>query len=215
MKFTSFILILLCTLLQFSVESQENWILKKDKNSIKVFSRKTKNFKFDELKVECEYEGRMSQLVAVLLDVNKHYEWVYKTAKSQFIKRTSDTDVFFYTEIECPWPFLNRDLVVRMNLIQNAKDKILRIQADDVNNLLPDKKHIVRIKYSRATWTVTPLNNKKFKIEYRIQIDPGDGVPAWLLNMFASNGPYDTFLKLKEEIKLPQYAQAKFPFILD
>jgi hypothetical protein len=215
MKYRSFILVLFCCLLQFSANSQENWVLKKDKNGIKVFSRKTKNFKFDELKVECELDGRISQLVAVLLDVNRHTDWVYKITKSQLIKKITDGDIYFYNEIECPWPFQNRDLVIHMILSQNIKSKILTIEAGNVNDLLGDKKHIVRVKYSKANWIITPLANKKFRIEYRIQIDPGEGVPAWILNIFASNGPYDTFSKLKEEIKLPQYVQAKFTFIAD
>ena len=32
--------------------TQESWTLKKDKNGIKVFSRKIKDFSVDELKVE-------------------------------------------------------------------------------------------------------------------------------------------------------------------
>jgi START domain len=215
MKFTSLILISIGTLLQISVKCQEDWTLRKDKNGIKVFSRKTKNFKLDELKVECVFEGRISQLAAVLFDVNKQHQWVYKTTKSQLLKQISEADVFFYTEIECPWPFDNRDLVVHMNMIQNPGDKVMTIQAKNVNNYLPEKHDIVRVKYSNATWTVTPVSNRQFKIDYRIQIDLGEGVPAWLLNLFSTNGPYESFSNLKEKIKLPQYAQVKFPFLLD
>ncbi len=164
--------------------------------------------------MECEFDGRVSQLVAVLLDVNKHYEWVYKTTKSQFLKKITDTDIFFYTEIQAPWPFENRDLIVHMKMLQNS-NKIITIEANNVNDFMPDKKHIVRVRYSRANWIITPLNNKKFKIEYRVQIDPGDGVPAWILNLFIANGPYDTFLKLKEQIQRPPYLNAKFSFIAD
>lgn len=215
MKFASFLLLLSSMLFRISAKSQEDWNLTKDKDGIKVYTRKTENFKFDELKVECEFEGRISQLAAVLLDVNNHYQWVYKTAKSQLLKTLSATDLFFYTEVECPWPIANRDLVVHMSLVQNLQNKVMTVEAENVNDYLPDKDNIVRMKYSRVTWTVTPLNNKQFKVDYRIQIDPGGSVPAWILNLFASKGPYETFMKLKEEMKLPQYEQAKFPFLLD
>ncbi len=215
MKFQFFLLAFTCLLLQISAKSQQGWTLKKDKNGIKVFSRKTDNFKFDELKVECEFEGRISQLAAVLLDVNHQYQWVYKTTKSQLLKENTPVDVFYYTEIECPWPFENRDMVIRMTIIQNTANKVMTIAAKNVNEYLAEKNHLVRIKYSNAIWTVTPLNNKLFKIDYRIQVDPGNGVPAWLLNLFSINGPYESFLNLKEKIKLPQYAQTKFSFIVD
>ena len=215
MRYSSFILVFVCLLFQFSGKAQEDWSLKKDKNNIKVFTRKTKNFKVDEIKVECEFDGRVSQLVAVLLDVNKHYEWVYKASKSQLLQKNSNTDLFFYTEIQAPWPFQNRDLIAHLKLTQNSSNKIITVEANGVNDFIPDKKHIVRVRYSRANWIVTPLANKKFKIDYRVQIDPGDGVPAWILNLFIANGPYDTFLKLKEQIQLPQYLNARFAFIAD
>ncbi len=216
MKFRPYyILVLICLLLQTTAQCQEDWKLKKDKNGIKVYSRKTPNFKFDELKVDCIFEGKMSQLAAVILDVNNQYQWVYKTAKSELLKQVTDADLFYYSEIECPWPFDNRDLIARMTITQNTSTKILSIVAKSVDDYLPHKKNLVRVKYSSALWTITPLSNVQFKVEYKIQIDPGDGVPAWILNMFATNGPYESFKNLKDKIMLPAYAAAKFPFITD
>ena len=214
MKFSS-ILILLCSLLQTTVKSQDGWTLKKDKNGIKVFSKKSDKFKFDQLKVECVLDGRISQLAAVLLDVNNQYQWVYKTRKSQLLKEESAGEIFYYSEIDCPWPFENRDLVVRMNIVQNTINKVMTIEAKNVNDLVPDKHNLVRIKYSNAIWTVTPISISQFKVEYRIEIDPGNGVPAWLMNLFASNAPYESFVNLREKMILLPYAQAKFPFLID
>lgn len=210
-----YFLLLFCLLLQTTAQCQEDWKLKKDKNGIKVYSRKTPNFKFDELKVDCIFEGKISQLAAVILDVKNQYQWVYKTAKSELLKQVTNADLFYYSEIECPWPFHNRDLIARMTITQNTSTKILSIVAKSVDNYLPSKKNLVRVKYSNALWTITPLNNAQFKVEYKIQIDPGDGVPAWILNMFATNGPYESFKNLKDKIMLPAYAAAKFPFIKD
>lgn len=215
MKVRPYILVVICLLLPFAAKCQPEWKLKKDKNGIKVFSRKTTKFKFDELKVECEFDGKISQLAAVILDVNNQYQWVYKTAKSELIKQVTGSDLFYYSEIECPWPFENRDLVARMTITQNASNKILTIVAKSIDDYLPNKKNIVRVKYSNALWTITPINNSQFKVEYRIQIDPGEGVPAWILNMFATNGPYESFKNLKEKIMLPVYSLAKFSFIRD
>ena len=216
MKFRPYyIVVLICLLLQTTAQCQEDWKLKKDKNGIQVYSRKTPNFKFDELKVDCIFEGKISQLAAVILDVNNQYQWVYKTAKSELLKQVTDADLFYYSEIECPWPFDNRDLIARMTVTQNTSNKILSIVAKSVDDYLPSKKNLVRVKYSNALWTITPLNNAQFKVEYKIQIDPGDGVPAWILNMFATNGPYESFKNLKDKIMLPAYAAAKFPFITD
>lgn len=214
MKFISFLFF--CSFFcAHTATGQDGWNLKKDKNGIRIFSKKSEKFKFDQLKVECVLDGKISQLAAVLLDVNNQSQWVYKTAKSQLLKQAGANDVLYYSEINCPWPFENRDMVVRMNIVQNVESKVVTIEAKNVDNYLPDQNKLVRIKYSNALWTVTPISPEQFKVEYTIEVDPGVGVPAWLLNMFATSGPYESFLNLKEKIKLSPYAQAKFSFLTD
>jgi len=205
----------MCILIALQVKGQEAWSLKKNEYGIKVYTRKLEQFRFVELKVECELEGSLSQLVAVLLDVKNHYRWVYKTIQSSLIKAADTSDVFFYNEIESPWPLSNRDIVVHMKVRQDNNSKVMTAEGRNVDGLLPVNNKMVRVKYSRVLWTVIPLNNKRCKIDYRIQIDPGGSVPAWLVNMGISKGPFESFLKLKQEIGLPQYANAKFSFIVD
>lgn len=215
MKMKLFLLFVFCVLLQYAGNSQGAWNLKKEKNGIRVYSRKSTVFKFDEVKVECEFEGRISQLAAVLLDIGSQKEWSYKTSKCELIKAVSPADLIFYTEIESPWPYDNRYMVVRMIIKQNMQTKEMTVEAKNVADNLPAKKKLVKIKYSNANWKVTPVAGNKYKIEYRLQVDPGEGVPAWLLNVFAVTGPYESFINLKQKIKQPQYAQAKLPFIVD
>jgi START domain len=215
MRYASFLLAFTALLFSLSVKSQEDWTLKKDQDGIKVFARKTANFKFVELKAECAFDGRISQLAAVLLDAPNHYRWAYKTIKSQLLTAAGTADIFFYNEIECPWPLQNRDIVLHLTILQNAQNKVMTVEVKNEDGYLRVNNKIVRIKYSKITWTITPLNAKQFKVDYRIQIDPGGSVPAWLVNATISKGPFETFTKLREEIKLPQYANAKFSFILD
>lgn len=151
MKIIPVSLFLLSILLSLSVNGQGEWNLKKDHNGIKVFSRKSSVYKFDELKVECEFEGRISQLAAVILDVSNQPKWVYKTAQSQVLKEISPTELFFYTEINCPWPFENRDMVVKMNIKQDKLSKLMTIEARNAPGYLEEKPKKVRIAYSNAT----------------------------------------------------------------
>ncbi len=200
---------------QPAVKGQEAWNLRKDKNGIKVFSRNAAGFKFNELRVESLFEGRISQMGAVVLDANSQKEWAYKTIKSEILKRNSESDLIYYAEVEAPWPFSNRDFVLHLNVQQNPQSKMITINVEIVNDLLPEKKYIVRIKYFSATWVITPVNSHQFKLDYRIQVDPGANIPAWLANLFSTNAPYESFMHLKERIKLPQYENAHPSFIVD
>ena len=153
--------------------------------------------------------------MAVLTDIKNHTNWVYKTIKSELLRQNGAENIFYYSEVNAPWPFDNRDLVMQMNIQQNPQNKVMTVNVNNVDDYMPVKKNIVRISFLHVTWTVTPLNNKQVKVEYQIQVNPGNGVPAWLVNLFATMGPYETFANLKEKIKLPQYQQASFPFLTD
>ena len=214
MKGKIFLLSFICLLGYSSVKSQGDWSELKDKSGIKVFARKNPNSKFHELKVECEFEGRISQLAAVILDIPNHPRWVYNTISTRILK-ASGADIIFYTELECPWPFENREVVAHMTLTQNFENKVMTVESQNVDDYLPVEKSIVRVKYSKVTWIVTPLNDARFRVEYRLQMDPGGSMPAWLLNLFISKGPLESFTKLKEEIQLPEYRKARFTFLRD
>jgi hypothetical protein len=215
MKLLSILLAGTFLLSQFSAICQEDWNLKKDENSIKVYTRKSKLFKFDEIKVEATLDGNLSQLAAVLLDVNDHTTWVYKTIESKLLKAVSPSEIFYYTQVSCPWPFQNRDLAVHMTISQNPSTKLLTMEMRHAADFVPEKKGLIRVKYSTVTWLVSPINNKQIKINYQIQVDPSGSLPAWLLNLFITKGPYESFMKLKERLLLPKYAKASFPFLIN
>ncbi|MFI5154458.1 MAG: sterol desaturase family protein, partial [Chitinophagales bacterium] len=103
--------LLIILLSSFVVRGQDDWILSKETNGIKVFTRKTEHSKFNELKVECTLEAKLSQLAAVIFDMNGHTNWVYKSSTCYLVKANTATDVIFYNETRCPWPLDNRDVV--------------------------------------------------------------------------------------------------------
>ena len=94
------------------------------------------------------------------------------------------------------------------------KQKWLRWQAL-INLLTFRHKDIVRIQESYSKWVITPLQNGQVKIEYELRVDPGGKVPVWLINMFATKGPFETFKKLREQVKKPFYSHISLPFIKD
>lgn len=210
-----FSLVAFILLVQLFASAQENWTLRKNDKGIQVYSRKTDSFRINELRVTTVMQGRLPQLVAAITDIQEHEKWVYKALNTKILKRNSPTDMFYYTEVDAPWPFDNRDVVMRMVVEQDVKSKVVTIQTFNVENIYPLQKDIVRIMVSRGKWQITPLVNNQLQIEYRIQVDPGTGVPAWLINFFATNAPYETFVHLREHIKQSKYAEARLDYLVN
>jgi hypothetical protein len=46
-------------------------------------------------------------------------------------------------------------------------------------------------------------------------VDPGGSIPAWLINMFATKGPYESVDAMRKHVLKPAYANVHLPFITD
>jgi hypothetical protein len=202
---TLYKLLFILFLIPWNLQAQEGWSLEKDKDGIQVFTRQSEHFKFKEVKVECVMEGTIPALINVIFDIGNHVNWVYNTKSAYIVNRISNSELYFYTEIFSPWPFQNRDAIAHIKTFRDSLTNIIRVEANAVPDYIPQKDDIVRIPSSKVNWTISSINNQFLKITYRMAADPGGSVPPWLINLLVSKGPYESFSKLKERIKLPQY----------
>jgi hypothetical protein len=193
--------------------TQKNWQLRKDQDSIRVYGRSNANSPCDDLKVETTLSGKLSSLAALLLDIDNYPNWSFNNEKASVLKKIGPSELYFYSLIHSPWPASDRDLAIHLHILQDSATRELSVSADEIANYIPEKKGIVRVPLSAERWTVTPAPGDKLKISYELRLDPGASAPAWLLNMFATKGPYETFLHLREQLKRPKYRDALLPFI--
>lgn len=213
MKNNLLLLLFLFQAMFFSGLAQNNWVLKKEKDGIKVYNRSAAHSKFNELRVETILKTDLSGLAAVILDIKNYPHWSFNTKTAYVLKQISASELYFYSEVNSPWPASNRDLAVHLRITQEPVSKVMHIRSDEVPNFIPPKENIVRVPLSRETWIVTPLDKTTIRVEYELEIDPGASAPAWLVNSFATKGPYETFKNLREQIRLPKYKDTSLPFI--
>jgi ribosome-associated toxin RatA of RatAB toxin-antitoxin module len=210
-------LIILIALNLFVADGTEPsaWKLSTEKEGIKVYTRSIPNSKIKALKADCIMNAKPSQFVAVILDVKGSESWVYHAKGVKLLKQVSPSELFYYSEVVVPWPFQNRDYIAHIIISQNPKTKVVTIDAPCLADMVPEKNNIVRIRHSVGKWTITPTGNSQIKVEYEIEVDPAGAIPAWLINLFATKGPLETFERLKLELPKPAYKNAKFDFIAD
>jgi len=210
-NYSIFLLVLLCS--SISGRAQNAWTLKKDKNGIKVFSRDNTHSKFNELKVETFLKARLSDLAAVILDIPDYPQWSFNVKSCKLLRQVSPSELYIYTEISSPWPADNRDLPIHIKITQDPATKQMTIAVECIPDLVPRQKNIVRVPVSKETWLVTPVDASTIRIDYQLEVDPGENPPAWLINMFSVKGPYETFSRLKDQIQQPKYQKTSVPFI--
>ena len=207
------ILLVICHCAGLRARAQQTWELKKDENGIKVYTRGSDSSRCDDLKVETILPGKLSSLAALVLDVGNYPNWSFNNEKAYVLKKINQTDLYFYSLVNAPWPANDRDLIVHLRVRQDSSTRKLYISADEMANYIPEKKGIVRIPLSVERWIVTPLAGDKLKISYELRLDPGASAPAWLINLLSTRGPYQTFLNLRDQLQKPRYHDATLPFI--
>jgi len=200
MKTLLFCLFVLPGILPASGKS--DWMFKKEKDGITISSRHSDISKFNDLKIEMDLPGTVSQLSSILLDVEKYPQWVYATKSSVAVKKISGTEVIYYAEVEAPWPASNRDYYADVKVTFNADSQSLNVVSAGMKNYQPEKDRLVRVPMSKAVWNISTGSNKTIHLQYILQVDPGGCIPAWILNMFATKAPMETFKKLKEKMEL-------------
>ncbi|RYZ96848.1 MAG: lipid-binding protein [Sphingobacteriaceae bacterium] len=200
-------------LLAFNTSQANDWKLSSDKGGIKVYTRLVPGSKVKAIKVECDLKATASQLVAVLLDVKTCADWVYHTKSCVLVKQVSPAELYYYSEISVPWPAENRDFVAHIAVTQDPETKVVTVDAPSVPGHVAVKKGVVRISNSKGKWTITPIANQSIRVEYSLQVDPGGVIPAWLVNMFATEGPVQSFKSLKLQLQKDEYKNVSLPFI--
>ena len=161
----------------------------------------------------CTLPATLSQLVTVILDVNTGAQWLYSTKSSSLLQQVSPSELYYYSEINVPWPVSNRDFIAHLIVTQDAHTKTVTVNGPTVPDFVPVKKDIVRVARSDGQWIITPIDKNHSKVEYTLQVDPGGSVPAWLINLFATRAPYESFRNLKRQLLKPQYSNTRLPFI--
>jgi hypothetical protein len=190
------LLLALFTFLCGPLRSQTQWSLKKDKEGIKIYTGSIENSKFKAVKVECIIKGSLTKLATLLLNAESQPQWVYSTKYAYIARKVSPSEIYYYAEMNTPWPISTRDMVIDLAITQDPVSKIMTVHADNIDKIIPVKTGKIRVPITEATWIVTPLQENKIKIIYSILIDPGGEVPAWMVNMFIVKVPFESFRKL-------------------
>ena len=187
--------------MSINAHAQQDWELSKNKNGIKVYTRKTDSSDFKAVKVDAVLTGTPERLIDILMGIEKNIKWVYHTKTLRLIKRYNETELIYYAETSLPWPMKNRDQAIRIKVFPDSANRKVKITTVGEPGAIPATKGIVRVPYFLGIWDVQALNNHEISIQYYLNVDPGGSIPAWISNMFVAKGPYETFINLSNLLK--------------
>jgi hypothetical protein len=192
--------LLLALILDSPLNAQNNWTLQKEKDGIKISSRHSTASSFNDIRVELDLPGNMEQLATILQDVNKYKEWSYATKKSVLVKKVGPGKLIYYTEIEVPWPATNRYFYANFELKSDPVTQTMQVVAINLPDYEPATRDLIKVPFTRGVWNITMKSKSSIHVDYTLELNPGGTLPAWVLNLFSTKGPLETFENIKRKM---------------
>jgi len=192
-------------------QSSDDWNLKNDKDGVKVYFKKTADV--HEIKLVTSLQTSLAGLVQLLSEVEHYPLWGYKVLDAKLLKKVSDTEMYYYSKLDFPWPLNDRDVIMHTHLEQDPVTKKIIARSVAVPDYLPENKDVIRIRNAHTQWTLLPGTGGWPYIEYYIYSDPGGNLPDWLVNMAIDVGPRETIKGIRTMLQQDRYKNAKLMHI--
>ncbi len=191
-----FLASVLCFSLAIQSHAQEGWTLEKDKNGVKVYTRKSEKSNVKASKAVVFINSDIKQVFDMLTDAEHHNQWMDRVKTSRLLKKISDNEFYVYYEAEAPWPVSNRDVNARFKIEKTDDGKVKMVAVGDPT-YLPKKEGLVRVPESESTWELIPIGNDLVEVTFITQMHPGGAVPEWVANLTSTDNPFNTLKNLK------------------
>ncbi len=207
------LLLLFIVTASWSAQAQgsEAWSLKKDKEGVKVFYRHTSDIY--EIKLATSLKIPLSGLIQLFSEVEQYPKWGYKVAEARLLQRVSDTEMYYYSRLDFPWPMNDRDIIMHTKMTQDPKTNRIIATSVAVPDYLPVVKDVERMRTAHTQWTLAPGAGGWVYVEYYIYSHPGGSIPDWLVNMAIDVGPRETIKSIRSIIQQQRYQTAKLAYI--
>ena len=191
--FKYFILFLIF-LFSYQKEFPTDWVLKKNKNQIKVYLRNL-DYNSKQYCAETIIEADINSVSSHILDFNNSFKWMYKLKSSEILSKESDSLFYVYFIVKMNWPLKNRDLVSDV-IVSKTENEII-IELNSVPGHMEINPNFERIKDTKSVWKLEYLTKNKTKVSLQ-SYAVIEGIPTFISDFFILESPLYSLNNLKD-----------------
>jgi len=181
-------------LFSYQKEFPTDWVLKKDKNQIKVYLRNL-DYNSQQYRAETIVEADINSVSSHILDFNNSFKWMYKLKSSKILSKKSDSLFYVYFTIKMNWPLKNRDLVSDV-IVSKTENKVI-IELNSVPGYMEINPNFERIKDTKSVWKIEYLTKNKTKVSLQ-SYAVIEGIPTFISDFFILESPLYSLNNLKD-----------------
>ena len=177
------------------------WELEKNKDGIRVYTRKVNGYSVKEYKAYGTVNASRLDIARILTRVGDLMNWMPNVDESRVIDIVSPTKRIVYYTVDLPWPTDDRDVVLDYTVDTDDDKDITYIYMKENLTAKGEVDGFVRMKKASGHYKLTSIGQNKTKVEYQFLADPGGSLPSWLINMFIVDGPYDALQAIRDKVR--------------
>jgi hypothetical protein len=178
----------------------QTWDFIKEKDGIKIYTRIENGRSLKSYKAITDINAPAQKIFTLMEDVNNTDWWDKKLTQIKVLFLDKGKKVQYYMVYDLPWPVVDRDLCVDVTITNDLVSGERKINAVSNNEVVPERKDMVRIKDYRQTWTITPAGNEMTHIVLDGFVDPSGSVPVWISNLLIIESPLKAINGLRDAL---------------
>jgi hypothetical protein len=196
-----FLILINLFLLNNSLTAQE-WVFRKEKDSIKVYTRTEENNPVKSYRGEMDLHTSMAKISTVLGSIESFDWWDANIHDIKVLAYEKEKLIRYYLVYDLPWPVTDRDLCVEARISNDPITGKRTVHAVPLEGVIPEKPNMVRIKNYWQDWTMQPTGTPGIiHVTLEGSVDPGGYIPAWLVNMVITDTPLNIMRKVREKVE--------------
>lgn len=185
---------------QIALAAEADWNLAKEENGIVVHIRPVADSGIDEFRAIGEVAASVDRVVALLRDSDAFHEWFPSTPESKLLYRNG-ADSVQYSVMDAPWPVSDRDNVLRSALTRSADTGVVEIRVQADPDFHPEQPGRVRVRRANGLWRFEPLGPDRTRVTFQMHLEPGGGVPEWLINARVVATPFEALTNMRARLE--------------
>jgi len=179
----------------------QKWDFIKEKDGIKIYTRKEANTSLKSFRGEVTFHTQMAKVCNLIGNV-KNVDWWDKNLREiNVLSYEEDKNIKYYLVYDVPWPFTDRDLCVEAKITTDPVTGQRVIYSVPLPDVIPEKPDLIRIKNYWQKWIIQPMDKGNIYVILEGFVDPAGSVPAWLYNMVITETPLKIIRGIKSRVE--------------
>jgi hypothetical protein len=180
--------------------SGQSWVFVKEKEGIRLYTRKEANNSVKSFKGEVYIHAPMEKVYSLITNVKNFDWWDEDISEIKVLLYETDKVIQYYLIYDVPWPIADRDLVVDSHITIDPATGTISVEARSLLNVIPERPDLIRIKKYWQKWTLVPVEKDLVHLILEGSVDPAGSVPAWLSNMVITETPLKVIRSVRTHV---------------